>query len=97
MRKEIKYINYTCDCCRKESKDNNFLSRVILPAKRCIPSDYQGFWNFAISTACFEVCSDCIKKMYGLLDQMFEIKDVDYGEKSIRLRHKEEEDDNIVR
>ena len=89
MKEEIKYTRYVCDCCKKESQKDGFLTKVILPAKRCIPSDWQGLWNFARSTASFEVCDNCLEEMYDLLTQKFEILDVDYGGKSIRRKEHE--------
>lgn len=79
MIKTVNYKEYICDCCKEKSREQDFLHEIKIPAKD-IP--YVG----AIHVAKFEVCLNCLRKIYNTLEQKFEIVDEEWGENLIKER-----------
>ena len=79
-KKEVSYIESTCDCCKKTSKEETFLHLLTLPCQNYSPSSFQGFWDDeGISTVKVEVCDDCLEMIHKAIRKIVEINDYDYA------------------
>lgn len=79
MIKTVNYKEYICDCCGGKSRERDFLHEIKIPAKNTA-------FVRAIHVAKFEVCFDCLRKIYKTLEQKFIVIDEEWGENLIKER-----------
>ncbi|MBR3251873.1 MAG: hypothetical protein IKF80_09205 [Erysipelotrichaceae bacterium] len=75
MERKVAYSEYTCDLCKKTSRDKKFLEEFILPGEYWEDTGYQGFGRLRKNAhRCrVEICPECAIRIRSILNEYLDI------------------------
>ena len=75
MKQTVNYTEYTCDLCKKSSKDDDFLQSFVLPGSYFEDTGYQGFGHLRAQAHRYPVdlCTDCANRIRKILNRHMEL------------------------
>ena len=89
MRKDVKFIRFTCDVCKKNFDINEIQDTKDIPTKELVlpVKYYTETGSFVrVTTKKVDVCQECLEKMENDLSQLYDMSSIAYGGVNIKRK-----------